>query len=194
MPIARKVYYQSVQAGDEVPSFQAPPVDRMQIARYAGATGDFNPLYVDEPFSRSAGFRSVIVPGPVAFAALSQMITEWLKGPSLRRLHVRYLKLIWPGDVLTCRGRVTGRRREGSDYLIDIDLWIENQDGEMVTRGSGTATLFYSAQDEAQRLAGGPPILVDENGSASRDAEGRGKAQGGRGTAPAKRGSAKQRR
>jgi acyl dehydratase len=187
MPIARKVYYQGVQPGDEVPSFQTPPIDRMQIARYAGAAGDFNPLYVDEPFSRSAGFRSVIVPGPLAFGALSQMITEWLKGPSLRRLHTRYLKLIWPGDILTCRGRVTGRRREGADYLIDIDLWIENQDGEMVTRGSGTAALFYSAQDEAQRLAGGPPILVDENGGSARASEGRGKGASGRGNAKQRR-------
>jgi acyl dehydratase len=180
MPIARKVYYQSVQPGDEVPSFQTPPIDRVQIARYAGAAGDFNPLYVDEPFSRSAGFRSVIVPGQLAFSALAQMIAEWLKGPSLRRLTTRYLKLIWPGDVLTCRGRVTGRRREGSDYLIDVDLWIENQDGEMVTRGSGTASLFYSAQDEAQRLAGGPPILVDENGAPARTPEARSKPQSGR--------------
>jgi acyl dehydratase len=171
MPIARKVYYQSLQVGDEVPSFQTPPIDRLQISRYVGAAGDFNPLYIDEPFARSAGFRSVIVPGALAFGALAQMIAEWLKGPSLRRLHARYLKLVWPGDVLTCRGRVTGRRREGSDYLIDVDLWIENQEGEMVTRGSGTAALFYSAQDEAQRLAGGPPILVDENGTRSRSAE-----------------------
>ncbi len=171
MPIARKVYYQSLQVGDEVPSFQTPPIDRLQISRYVGAAGDFNPLYIDEPFARSAGFRSVIVPGALAFGALAQMIAEWLKGPSLRRLHARYLKLVWPGDVLTCRGRVTGRRREGSDYLIDVDLWIENQEGEMVTRGSGTAALFYSAQDEAQRLAGGPPILVDENGTRSRSVE-----------------------
>jgi len=191
MPIARKVYYQSVQVGDEVPSFQAAPFDRTQIARYAGAAGDFNPLFVDEPFARSAGFRSVIVPSPLAFGALSQMIAEWLKGPNLRRLHARYLKLIWPGDVLTCRGRVTGRRRESSDYLIEVDLWIENQEGEMVTRGSATAALFYSAQDEAQRLAGGPPLLVDENGPGTRAAEGRGKSKA---AAPSRKGNGKPRR
>ncbi len=162
MPIARRIYFQALQVGDELPSWQCPPFERIQAARYAGASGDFNPLYFDEPFARAAGFRSVLVPGTLAMGPLSQMVQYWLKAPCLRRLHLKFLKIIWPGDPLVCRGRVVGRRREGSDYLVDLDLWIENTDGEMVVRGSGTAVLFYSAQDEAQRMAGGPPLIVDE--------------------------------
>jgi len=162
MPLTRKIYYSSLQVGDEIPAWQSPPLDRIQFARYAGAAGDYNPLYVDEPFARAAGFRSVIAPGALGLGGLSQMLTEWLKGPFLRRLHAKFLKIMWPGDVLTCRGRVTGKHREGNDYRVEIDLWIENQDGEMVVRGTGTASLFHSAQDESQRLAGGPPLIVDD--------------------------------
>lgn len=162
MALARKIYYSSLQVGDEVPSWQAPPVDRASIARYAGASGDFNPLYVDDPFARAAGFRSVIVPGALGMGALSQMVTEWLKGPFLRRLNAKFLKILWPGETLTCRGRVTAKHREGTDYLVDLDLWIENQEGEMMVRGSATASLFHSAQDESQRLAGGAPLIVDD--------------------------------
>lgn len=162
MALARKIYFSGLQVGDEVPSWQSPPLDRLQLARYAGASGDFNPLYLDEPFARAAGFRSVIVPGPLAMGALSQMLTEWLKGPLLRRLNAKFLKILWPGDTLTCHGRVTGKRREGTDYLVEIDLWIENQEGEMAVRGMATAALFHSAQDEAQRLAGGQPLIVDD--------------------------------
>jgi len=162
MPLSRKIYYSSLQVGDEVPAWQAPPLDRIQIARYAGATGDFNPLYVDEPFARAAGFRTIIGPGALGMGYLSQMLNEWLKGPFLRRLSAKFLKILWPGDVLTCRGRVTSKRREGSDYRVEFDLWIENQEGEMVIRGTGTASLFHSAQDESQRLAGGQPLIVDD--------------------------------
>ncbi len=162
MALARKIYYSSLQVGDEVPSWQPAPLDRVQIARYTGASGDFNPLYVDEPFARAAGFRSTIVPGPLAMAALSQMVSEWLKGPFIRRLSAKFLKILWPGDILTCRGRVTAKHREASDYLVDFDLWIENQEGEMLVRGTATASLFHSAQDESQRLAGGPPLIVDD--------------------------------
>ena len=94
--------------------------------------------------------------------ALSQMVTEWLKGPFLRRLSAKFLKILWPSDTLTCRGRVTGKHRQGSDYLVDFDLWIENQEGEMLVRGTATASLFHSAQDESQRLAGGPPLIVED--------------------------------
>lgn len=162
MSLARKIYYQAVQVGDEIPSWQTPPIDRRQIVRYAGASGDLNPLYYDEPFARAAGFRSVLVPGALSLGAISQMTTAWLRAPALRRLHAKFLKIIWPGEELVCRGRVTGKRRDGGDYLVDLDLWIENTDGEMLVRGNGTASLFYSAQDEAQRLAGGPPLIVDD--------------------------------
>jgi len=162
MPVTRKIYYSSLQVGDEIPAWQAPPLDRVQFARYAGAAGDFNPLYVDEPFARAAGFRSVISPGALGMGGLSQMLTEWLKGPFLKRLNTKFLKIMWPGDVLTCRGRVTAKHREGTDYRVEFDLWIENQEGEMVLRGTGAASLFHSAQDEAQRLAGGPPLIVDD--------------------------------
>ncbi|MHB1844672.1 MAG: MaoC/PaaZ C-terminal domain-containing protein [Deltaproteobacteria bacterium] len=162
MAIARKIYFQALQTGDEVPTWETPPIDRLQMVRYAGASGDLNPLYFDEPFARSAGFRSVLAPGALSLGALAQMVTEWLRAPALRRLQARFLKIVWPGDVLVCRGRVTGKRREGGDYLVDLDLWIENADGEMLVRGSGTASLFYSAQDEAQRLSGGPPLIVDD--------------------------------
>ncbi len=165
MALTRKIYYSSLQVGDEIPAWQSPPLERIQIARYAGAAGDYNPLYVDEPFARAAGFRSVIAPGAMGMGGLSQMLTEWLKGPFLRRLNAKFLKIMWPGDVLTCRGRVTSKRREGHDYRVELDLWIENQEGEMVVRGTGTASLFHSAQDEAQRLAGGPPLIVDDPSS-----------------------------
>jgi acyl dehydratase len=112
MALTRKIYYSSLQVGDEIPAWQSPPLERIQIARYAGAAGDFNPLYVDEPFARAAGFRSVIAPGALGMGGLSQMLTEWLKGPFLKRLHAKFLKIMWPGDILTCRGRVTGKHRE----------------------------------------------------------------------------------
>ncbi|MHB8416731.1 MAG: MaoC/PaaZ C-terminal domain-containing protein [Myxococcales bacterium] len=162
MPTARRVYYQALQIGDEMPSWHSPPFDRLQIVRYTGASGDMNPLYFDEPFARAAGFRSVLAPGALALGALAQTVHEWLKAPCLRRLHVKFLKIIWPGEQLVCRGRVVGKHREGSDYLVELDLWMENPEGEMMVRGSGTAGLFYNAQDESQRLAGGPPLLVDD--------------------------------
>ncbi|MBI5069407.1 MAG: MaoC family dehydratase N-terminal domain-containing protein [Deltaproteobacteria bacterium] len=159
--LARQLYFEAVKVGDELPPLVKPPVDRVQIARYAGAAGDLNPLYVDEQFARNAGFPSALAPGMLAMGFLGELAADWLRGARVRRFGARFVKIVWPGDVLTARGRVTERRFEPSGaYTVDIELWAENQRGELVTRGLCTAQLYYSPEDEARQRAGQPPLLV----------------------------------
>jgi len=161
--LARQLYFEAVKVGDELPPLVKSPVDRVQVARYAGASGDFGPLHVDEPFAKNAGFPSVLVPGMIAMGFLGELAVEWLRGARLRRFTSRFVKIIWPGDVITSRGRVADRRfEEGGQYLVDIELWAENQRGELVVRGVLSARLYYNAEDEARQRAGQPPLLVKQ--------------------------------
>ncbi len=161
MLLARQLYFEAVKVGDELPPLVKPPVDRSQIARFAGATGDYGPLHVDEPFARNAGFPSVLVPGMLAMAFLGELVTDWLRGARVRRFGARFVKIVWPGDVVTVRGRVADRRFEsGGRYAVDIEVWGENQRGELVVRGAVTAQLYYSADDENRQRNGQPPLVV----------------------------------
>ena len=161
MLLARQLYFEAVKVGDELPPLVKPPVDRSQIARFAGATGDFGPLHVDEPFARNAGFPSVLVPGMLAMAFLGELVTDWLRGARVRRFGARFVKIVWPGDVVTVRGRVADRRFEPNGrYAVDIEVWGENQRGELVVRGAVTAQLYYSAEDETRQRNGQPPLVV----------------------------------
>ncbi len=159
--VARQLYFEAVKVGDELPPLVKPPVDRIQIARYAGASLDFNPLTVDEQYARNSGFPSALAPGMLAMGFLGELVVEWLRGARLRRFSARFVKIVWPGDVLTCRGRVVDRRfEEGGAYAIDIEVWAENQRGELVVRGTVTAQLYYSAEDDSRQRAGQPPLVV----------------------------------
>jgi len=159
--LARQLYFEAVKVGDELPPLVKPPVDRSQVARFAGATGDYGPLHVDEPFARNAGFPSVLVPGMLAMGFLGELVTDWLRGARVRRFGARFVKIVWPGDVVTVRGRVADRRFEaGGHYAVDIEVWGENQRGELVVRGAVTAQLFYSAEDETRQRNGQPPLVV----------------------------------
>ena len=159
--LARQLYFEAVKVGDELPPLVKPPVDRSQIARFAGATGDYGPLHVDEPFARNAGFPSVLVPGMLAMGFLGELVTDWLRGARVRRFGARFVKIVWPGDVVTVRGRVVDRRFEaGGRYAVDIEVWGENQRGELVVRGAVTAQLYYSAEDETRQRNGQPPLVV----------------------------------
>jgi acyl dehydratase len=158
---ARQLYFEAVKVGDELPPLVKPPIDRLQIARYAGAAQDWNPLYLDEPFARNSGFPSAFAPGTLAMASLGELVVDWVRGARLRRFSARFVKIVWPGDVLTARGRVTDRRfEENGRYAIDIEVWAENQRGELVVRGSVGFQLYYSAEDEARQRAGQGPLVV----------------------------------
>jgi acyl dehydratase len=157
----RQLYFEGVKVGDELPPLVKPPVDRLQIARYVGAAADWNPLYIDEPHARASGFPSAFAPGTIGMGFLAELATDWTRGARLKKIQSRLVKFIWPGDVLTARGRVLERRFEpGDSYTMDLELWAENQRGELVTRGLATYQLYYSAEDEARQRAGQPPLHV----------------------------------
>ncbi len=158
---ARQLYFEAVKVGDELPPLVKPPVDRLQIARYAGAAQDWNPLSVDEQHARNAGFPGALVPAMISMGFLGELVVDWVRGARLRKFHARFVKIVWPGDVLTVRGRVVDRRFEAPGrYAADIETWAENQRGELVVRGVATFQLCYSQEDDARQRAGLPPLVV----------------------------------
>ncbi|PTL76117.1 MaoC family dehydratase [Vitiosangium sp. GDMCC 1.1324] len=158
---ARKLYFEGIRVGDELPALAKAPIDRVQLSRYAGASGDFNPVHVDEVYAKSVGMPSVYAPGMLVMGMLSQLISDWARGGQLRRYHVRFIKMVWPGDTVVCKGRVSDRHGEGGRYFVDVELWAENQRGELVMKGNSTIQLFYSLEDENRQRAGQSPIVVE---------------------------------
>ena len=157
---ARKLYFEAVHLGDELPALTKGPVDRVQLARYAGASGDFNPVHVDEVYARSLGMPSVYAPGMLVMGMLGQLVSDWARGAQLRRYAVRFSKIVWPGDTVVAKGRVMERWGEGGKYFAEADLWAENQKGELLLRGAALVQLFYSADDENRQRAGQPPLVL----------------------------------
>ncbi len=158
---ARKLYFETIRVGDELPALAKAPIDRVQLARYAGASGDFNPIHVDEVYAKSVGMPSVYAPGMLVMGMLGQLISDWARGGQLRRYHVRFIKMVWPGDTIVCKGRVSDRHGEGGRYFVEVEIWAENQKGELVMKGQSTIQLFYSLEDENRQRAGQSPIVIE---------------------------------
>lgn len=157
----RKLYFENVRVGDELPAMAKTPIDRVQLARYAGATGDFNAIHVDEIAARGLGMPSVVAPNTIGMGFLSQLVGDWARGAQVRRLSCRFSRMIWPGDTLVCRGRVADRHGQDGKYLIELDVWAENQSGGLVIRGNVTLKVFYSVEDENRFRMGQPPLVVN---------------------------------
>jgi acyl dehydratase len=158
---ARKLYFEGIRVGDELPALAKAPVDRVQLSRYAGASGDYNPVHVDEIYAKSVGMPSVYAPGMLIMGMLGQLISDWARGGQLRRYGVRFIKMVWPGDTVVCKGRVSDRHGTGGRYFVEIDLWAENQRGELLMKGQSVIQLFYSLEDENRQRAGQAPIVVE---------------------------------
>ncbi len=159
--VARKLYFENVRVGDEIPAVAKAPIDRVQLARYAGATGDFNSINVDEAFARSLGMPSVIAPSSLGLNFLGQLVTDWARGAHVKRMSTKFIRTLWPGDTLVCKGRVTDRWGQDGRYFVELDVWAENQKGELAIRGSVTLQVFYSVEDEHRFRVGQPPLVVN---------------------------------
>lgn len=157
---ARKLYFEAVRVGDELPALAKTPIDRVQLSRYAGASGDYNPVHVDETYAKSVGMPSVYAPGMLIMGFLGQLVSDWARGGQLRRYQVKFIKIVWPSDTVVCKGRVTDRYGENGRYHAEIDIWAENQKGELVLKGQAMVQLFYSLEDENRQRSGQAPIVV----------------------------------
>jgi acyl dehydratase len=157
----RKLYFENIRIGDELPAMAKAPLDRVQLARYAGATGDFNPVHVDEVAAKNLGMPSVVAPNTIGMGFLGQLVGDWARGAQVRRIACRFSRMLWPGDTLVCKGRVADRHGQDGKYFLELDVWAENQKGELVIRGNVTLKVFYSVEDENRLRMGQPPLIVN---------------------------------
>jgi acyl dehydratase len=122
--------------GDTGPEFVIGPLTRTDFVRYAGASGDFNPIHHDDEFARSAGLPSVMAHGMLSAGFLASFVTRWFGAGSVRHYKVRFRERVWPGDVLRAEGRVTALVDAADGKHAQLELSLRRSDGKPVVTGS----------------------------------------------------------
>jgi acyl dehydratase len=136
-----KVYFDDVKVGDALPPLTKGPIQQIQLTRYAGASGDFNPIHQDDEFAKAAGMGGVFAHGMLSMGFVAQSVTDWAGAGTVRKVGVRFAGLVRLKDTVTCKGRVVGATRKDGAGLVDLELWAENQRGEKVVTGKATVAL-----------------------------------------------------
>ena len=130
----------TLKVGDKHEQVVIENVNRTHIVKYAGASGDFNPLHHDDTKAKDlAGYPSVFAHGMLSMGLTGRMLTDWLGPTALRKYGVRFTKQVWPGDTLTAKGEVTDVKDEGGKQLATIKVVTVNQNGESVVEGEAVA-------------------------------------------------------
>src|SRR5437773_11388158 len=127
-----KVYFEDVAVGDELPPLVKGPIAQIQLTRYAGASGDFNPIHQDDEFAKAAGMGGVFGHGMLSMGFVAQAVTDWAGAGAVRKIGVRFAGLVRLKDVITCRGRVLDKSSKDGVHTVEVELWAENQKGEKV--------------------------------------------------------------
>ena len=120
-----------LQAGGQIPELRVTP-DRYLTVRYAGASGDFNPIHIDEEFARSVGLPGRILHGLWTMAQVARAQSEAAGGPEhLRRLSVQFRGMGVPEQEITVTGTV--RERTGEKVIVDT---VAEQAGRQIIRNA----------------------------------------------------------
>jgi acyl dehydratase len=135
----------ALTVGAEAPPREFGPLTRQMFVRYAGASGDFNPMHYDDEMARSAGYPSVFAQGMLIAGLLATFATDWLGAATVRRFSVRFREQVWPADVLRCAGRVADIVTEDSGDRVTVELTGTRQGGGVAVTGTADFLIARNA-------------------------------------------------
>ena len=138
---AERLFAEDVSVGDTGPEVVVEDLEREDFVRYAGASGDFNPIHYDEPYAEEAGNSSVFGQGMCTAGYAAHMVSDWFGLGNVRTFRVRFRARVWPGDTVTASGEVTDVTREDDGATVEAEIAVENDDGDTLITGTAVAEL-----------------------------------------------------
>ena len=133
--------FADVEVGDELPALDKPAIGRVQLALYAAASGDHNPIHLDDEAARAGGLPGAIAHGMLSMAFLGELVGAWVPQARLRELGGRFVSVVKPGDVVRCRGTVAAKTAQASENRVEIDITAATAGGEPAIVGKAVVAL-----------------------------------------------------
>lgn len=138
---ATALNYDTIAVGDALPGLEAPPISRLTLALYCGASGDHNPIHVDTDFARAAGMPDVFAHGMLSMAWLGRVLTNWVPQQDLLEYSVRFAAITHVGERITCAGKVVEKLERAGRRCVRVELSTTNQDGLLKLAGEAVLAI-----------------------------------------------------
>ena len=118
----------ALEAGQDLPELKVTP-DKYLTYRYAGASGDFNPIHIDEEFAQSVGLPGRILHGLWTMAQVARAVSAAGDGPeALRRLEVQFRGMGFPEQEIV----VTGSVKEAGEGVVVVDTVAAQGENQII--------------------------------------------------------------
>ena len=150
--MAEQLYWEDVEVDSEVTPLPKIATSQM-LVKWAGASGDFNPIHYDDVFAEASKLGTRVIHGALKRQWLVQLMTDWIgEQGDLKKFSCQYRSFDYPrlmktmaepqdGETWMCKGKVTKKNVEDAEHLVDCDIWVENGKGEATTLGKATVVL-----------------------------------------------------
>ena len=113
--------------------------------RFAAVNDEFVPIHMDHEAGVEAGMGGAIGMGTLQWAYLHSLLRSWLgDAGSIKRIECQFRSPNKKGDTVTARGVVTGSTGRGTETEVALKVWTENQDGDVLARGTAVVVILGS--------------------------------------------------
>lgn len=128
----------ALQVGDSLEKIELPPVSRLDLIKYAGASGDYNPIHTIDEEAKKAGLPGIIAHGMWTMGNLAKLFTPYVEQGFLQDYSVRFKDMVFLGDILTLHATLI----EKTDTHLRFRVAATNQHGNDVIQGEAVVALY----------------------------------------------------
>ena len=162
LPPVKETYFEDVKVGQEIPTISIGPLTHHDFIFVPSAHHIWYIGHHDEDFARAQGMPDMFMHGFFYYGMLQRLLCGWGGASSVpRRIKYRIARPTVRGQLITGRGRVTSKRVEDGEHLVELDASLETQHGETNCRADATVVLASREAPEAPYRPPEPkPIAV----------------------------------
>lgn len=141
-----KLNLETLKEGQELKALTKPKITKVQLVKYAGASGDFNPLHTDDEFAQKTGLDGVIAHGMLIMGFMGEyMMSIAGEAAEPTNFRMRFGAMSKPGDEITCSGKVEKVYAKNGGKYIQIQLQAKRSITDIV--GTGQCELRLKKSD-----------------------------------------------
>ncbi|MEW8969724.1 MaoC/PaaZ C-terminal domain-containing protein [Mesobacillus jeotgali] len=120
-----------LKVGESLKEVQLDPVDRITLIKYAGASGDYNPIHTIDEEAKKAGLPGIIAHGMWTMGNLAKLFTEFYEEGFIQDYTIRFKGMVFLNDVVTLQAELA----EENENILRFNVRAVNQNGNEVIKG-----------------------------------------------------------
>ena len=122
--------YSIAEIGDQLPPLTLGPIGQADLVLYANASGDQNPIHIDQNFAKKSGLPDVIAHGMLIMSYLGRLLTNAVPQSQIKNFSVQFSNMTHLNQQVICTGKVLEKNSIDDKEVVTISLKVEDLQGE----------------------------------------------------------------